>query len=277
MNSVSESGQSSKDQPGEYRTVSARQILLHVLWRLAQMNKGVLAHRLWLGAKAATFSHVSIDDLPGVGDARVEGWPTRLDAFILAALASQLQCESFFEFGTFRGRTTWTVVHNNPKIKAFSLDLAGPDSLGDARLELTDPHLFESWRRGEAVIGTPESERVTLLTGDSARFDYRPYQNQMDLVYIDGSHSYSYVRSDTEAALEMLSARGTIVWDDFYYPGVWKYLNEIKRSLPLFLISSTGMIVHSRHPDLADIHNARKDRMRADSHIDVAPKKPTGV
>jgi hypothetical protein len=124
-------------------------------------------------------------------------------------------------------------------------------------LELTDLHLFESWRRGEAVIDTPEAERVTLLAGDSAQFDYRPYENQMDLVYIDGSHSYSYVRADTEAALGLLSTTGTIVWDDFYYPGVWKYLNEIRHSLPLYLITNTGMIVHSRHPALADLLNNR--------------------
>ena len=275
VNSVSESGDGCNGQSSYYQTVSAHQILLKVLWRLARTNKRMLAHRLWLGAKAATFPQVAIDDLPGVSDTRVEGWPTRLDALVLAALASHLDCETFFEIGTFRGRTTWTVVHNNPKIRAFSLDLAGPESLREATLELTDQHLFESWRRGEAVIGTPESERITLLTGDSARFDYRPYQNQMDLIYIDGSHSYSYARSDTEAALGLLSPRGTIVWDDFYYPGVWKHLNDISRSLPLCLIANTGMAVHSRHPAMADILRDRAHRLRTNGRIAGESNEPT--
>jgi hypothetical protein len=237
----------------KYPTVSAKQIVGKVLWRLAQADKRMLAHRLWLGAKVVTFPQISIDDLPGVNDTLVTGWPGRIDALVLAALAANLKCGTFFEFGTFRGRTTWTVVHNNPTITAFSLDLAGPQALKDAELELTDPYLFESWRRGEAIAGTPEATRITLLTGDSAQFDYGPYRNQIDLVYVDGSHSYSYVRSDTKSALSLLSAIGTIVWDDCYYPGVWKYLHEINGTLPLSLIANTGMVVHSRHPAMAGV------------------------
>lgn len=237
----------------KYPTVSAHQIVLKVMARLARLDKLMLAHRLWFGAKVVTFPQISIDDLPGVSNTLIEGWPARMDALVLAALAANLECRTFFEFGTFRGRTTWTVVHNNPMIRAYSLDLAGPESLNDVELELTDPHLFESWRRGEAIVGTPEERRITLLTGDSARFDYGPFRNQIDLVYVDGSHSYSYVRSDTEAALTMLSPTGTIVWDDCHYPGVWNYLHEIHRSLHLNRIADTGMVVHTRHPAMAGL------------------------
>jgi hypothetical protein len=241
----------------------------------------MLARRLWLGAKVVTFPQISIEDLPGVSDTLVTGWPARVDALVLAALAANLGCRTFFEFGTFRGRTTWTVVRNNPMIRAYSLDLASPESLNDAALEMTDPQLFESWRRGEAIAGTPESARITLLTGDSARFDYGPYQNEMDLVYVDGSHSYSYVRSDTESALDLLSSTGTIVWDDCYYPGVWKYLHEIKTSLPLYLIANTGMVIHSRHPAMASVaaasnrraHTTRRPAAMQDVATSQRPKR----
>lgn len=253
---VSESGHNHDDRVSSYSTVSAYQIALGVLRRLATADKRMLAHRMWLGAKLATFPQIRIEDLPGVSDTLIKGWPGRIDPLILAALAAGLKCCTFFEFGTFRGRTVWTVVHNNPTLKAFSLDLPGPESIKNAALEVTDPHLFETWLRGEAITGTPEAQRITLLTGDSARFDYGPYRNQMDLVYIDGSHSYSYVRSDTEAALELMSATGTVVWDDWYYPGVWKYLQEIRGSLPLYVITDTGMVIHSRHPAMAVFANS---------------------
>jgi hypothetical protein len=145
------------------------------------------------------------------------------------------------------------VVHNNPSLTAFTLDLPGSESVKDAALEVTDEYLFESWRRGEAIEGTPEAKRITLLRGDSATFNYDSYQGRIDLIYIDGSHSYSYVRSDTEAALTMLSSTGTLVWDDPYYLGVWKYLQEVKKSIPMLWVADTGMIIHSRHPAMAEV------------------------
>jgi hypothetical protein len=235
----------------------------------------MLVHRMWQGAKLVGFQEISLDDLPGVSDTVIKGWPVRLDPLVLAALATNLECRTFFEIGTFRGRTTWTVVHNNPRIRAFSLDLPRPGAVKDAALELTDLHLFESWRRGEAITGTPEAERITLLTGDSARFDYGPWRAQIDLVYIDGSHSYSYVQSDTEAALELLSPAGTVVWDDWYYPGVWKCLQEIGRSLPLYLIANTGMVIHSRHPAMAGIPDSSSRHMPTRLQPTVARRETT--
>jgi hypothetical protein len=71
----------------------------------------------------------------------------------------------------------------------------------------------------------------------------------MDLVYIDASHSYSAVRSDTQAAFSMLSDLGMIVWDDYtYFPGVYAYLNEIAPTLdhPIFHVLGTRLAVYSR-------------------------------
>ena len=68
-------------------------------------------------------------------------------------------------------------------------------------------------------------------------------------MYVDASHSYSYVKSDTEAALSMLSASGTIVWDDYtHYPGIYAYLNELAPTLdrPIFHVLGTRLAVHSR-------------------------------
>jgi hypothetical protein len=69
----------------------------------------------------------------------------------------------------------------------------------------------------------------------------------MDLVFIDASHSYSYVRSDTEAALKMLAPTGMIVWDDYtYYPGIFAYLNELSPSLspPIQHIGGTRFAIY---------------------------------
>jgi len=70
------------------------------------------------------------------------------------------------------------------------------------------------------------------------------------LVYIDASHSYSYVRSDTEAALSMLSHCGTIICDDYtHYAGIYANLNELSPQLE-------GGIVHLLGTRLAMFTNA---------------------
>jgi hypothetical protein len=77
----------------------------------------------------------------------------------------------------------------------------------------------------------------------------------MDLVFIDGSHTDEYVRSDTAAAFRMLSPRGTIVWDDYlYYPGIYRVVNEVSAQLdrPVFHIVGTRLAIYSR----VDILNA---------------------
>ena len=102
--------------------------------------------------------------------------------------------------------------------------------------------------------------RIERLLGDSATFDYSPYEGSIDLVYIDGSHSYSYVKNDTEAAMGMLSPRGTIIWDDFPgYAGVYAYLDEFAAgmSTTLLHVRGTRLVIYSRQslltdPDAAD-------------------------
>lgn len=206
----------------------------------------------WIELKrlgAARVRNIEPSRINGMESVVVDGPVTRYCTLVLAALAALLECRTVFEFGTYRGDTTWLLAHNLPKARIITLDLNGPQAAAHARLELTDAaEYFRCWDRGARFRDTPEAQRITQLYGDSAVFDFSPYRGRMDLVYVDASHSYSYVRSDTEAALSMLSASGTIVWDDYtYYPGVYAYLNELASALdrPIFHILGTRLAVYS--------------------------------
>jgi predicted O-methyltransferase YrrM len=192
---------------------------------------------------------VEPDRIRGIDNVRVTGPVSRTGRLVLAALSIVLDADSIFEIGTFAGETTWVLAHNQPKARVYTLDLPGPETVAVAGLELAHPQYFSRWARGRYFHGTPEGERITQLFGDSASFDFSPYAGKMDLVYIDASHSYSYVRSDTQAAFTMLSELGMIVWDDYtYYPGVYAYLNEIAPTLdhPIFHVLGTRLAVYSR-------------------------------
>lgn len=209
---------------------------------------------LWTIAKrsgARNIRNIETSEIVGYGDVPMTGYFDDAQRSVLVTLCQRPGVKTFFEIGTYRGRTTWTVAHNCPDIEGFTLDLPDMKAAECVRLELTDPELFEEWRRGEAFQGTPEAERIRVLQGDSATFDFSPYEGRMDVVYVDGSHSYSYVKNDTEAALRMLSPTGTIVWDDYPgYAGLYAYLEKLGGRLdaPLFHVYGTRLVVYSRCP-----------------------------
>ena len=212
-----------------------------------------LLKALWIELKRFSAPHlVSVEpaQIAGLDRIRVDGHVMRHSPLVLCALARLLACRSIFEIGTFRGDTSWLLAHNLPHARIFTLDLPGVESAQHVRLEITDvDEYFRTWERGARFRDTPEAPRITALSGDSASFDFSPYRGAMDLVYIDASHSYSYVKADTEAALAMLSPTGTIVWDDYtYYPGIYAYLNELAPTLdrPIYHLLGTRLAVYGR-------------------------------
>lgn len=236
---------------------------MSLIWRVVAGNaanavanpRGVrygVLRDVWLAAKrggATKIRTVDIRDIRGMTDAVVEGYVDDYNRAVIAALCSVLECKTFFEIGTERGKTAWTVARNNSHTDVFTLDLPSKESARTAELEMTDAYLFQYWERGVAFTNTAEGERISQLYGDSALFDYEPYEGKMDLVYVDGSHSYSYVRNDTEAALRLLSPDGSVMWDDYpAYPGVYQYLNELagKRPERFFHLNGTRLVICTR-------------------------------
>ena len=68
----------------------------------------------------------------------------------------------------------------------------------------------------------------------------------MDLIFIDGGHTYSIVKNDTEKAFNMLNSKGIILWHD-YVPGknsskdVVRYINEISKVKDIQNIKNTSI------------------------------------
>ena len=67
-----------------------------------------------------------------------------------------------------------------------------------------------------------------------------------DFVFIDGSHTYEYIRSDTIRCAEAAAGRATFVWHDFDYShyDVVCYLTEMANAgLLVRHIAPTNMVV----------------------------------
>lgn len=186
------------------------------------------------------------------GDGLVPGATSDFEAAILATLAKT--AHTMFEFGTCTGRTTYLWARNSPsdaKVITITLhpnDIASYTPGGDdqhlAELVAVDESSFDSFY----YSGTDVEHKVEQLFGDSKKCDYSAFAGKCDLIFVDGSHAYSYVKSDSENALKMLAPNGIILWHDFRGPesdtrDVNRYLMEFAIDHTLYRIKGTSFVV----------------------------------
>ncbi len=190
----------------------------------------------------------------GLGNVALAGATSDTEAWILSVLAKR--AGRMFEFGTCSGRTTYLWARNSePKARITTLTLhpsqadqyqAGEeDSRASSQIALA-----ESSHSKFIYSGTPEESKIEQLYCDSKRFDETPYLASCDLIFVDGSHTYSYIRSDTEKALRMVRPGGIIIWHDYRRGSdpadVERFLNELSATRKLVHLDQTSLVAY-RH------------------------------
>lgn len=146
----------------------------------------------------------------------------------IAKIVKFHQPGTIFEIGTFDGRTTLNMALNAPNATIYTLDLPREEMCKtELRIKKADLTFIDKDISGARFIGTEYGKRITQIYADSAKYDYRPMYNDIDLVFIDGSHAYDYVVSDTLNALKLLrNEKGVIIWHDYGWREVIQALNE---------------------------------------------------
>jgi predicted O-methyltransferase YrrM len=189
----------------------------------------------------------------GRGPLVVPGGTSDAEAWVLSTLAKRSQ--RIFEFGTCTGKTTYLVARNSPADASVTTITLAPDQVGDYVREDGDDRrniksaLRESKLTHFLYSGTPVEGKVMQLFGDSKSFDEAPFTNSCDLVFVDGSHAYSYVASDSAKALRMVRPGGVVLWHDYVGPeeeGVFRRLNELALELPLVHVEGTTFIAYRK-------------------------------
>lgn len=168
---------------------------------------------------------------------------------LLASLAQRSQ--NIFEFGTGRGHTTLLLAKNSPE-GAKTVTITLPPTTrsltrrpGDSST-YTTVAIDEVHRGRFAYEGTPERHKIEQIFLDSKKLDETKHLGRYDLVFVDGAHVYSFVKSDSEKALRMIRKGGVIVWHD-YHPkraDVVRYLVELAAKLKLYRVVGTQSVVY---------------------------------
>jgi len=173
---------------------------------------------------------------------------TLLEAGALAALMARAQARRVFEFGTYKGvSTTQLALNLPPGGKVFTLDLPDELKVGALRVDKQVEIQIAAESGKGSLIPEDLRSKVTFLQADSASFDTAPYRASMDLVFVDGAHSYDYVRNDTAKALELLRPGGVIAWHDCA-PNHKDVVRALKDSgLPIHLVHGTALAFAFKH------------------------------
>jgi predicted O-methyltransferase YrrM len=194
-----------------------------------------------LKGRAARLPVTTLTEIfPGIDQAEIRikyspkaGGGSLSDLLTLTQVASFLGRRRMFEVGTYRGYTTYHLALNSPSdAHVYTLDLPA-SQIPAAALELTDLAYIDKPVSGEWFHDTECEPKIAQLLGDSATFDYSPYEGKMDFIYIDGSHSYEYAMADSLTARRLLAPGGVIMWHDYpTFPGVWACLEELSKQWP---------------------------------------------
>lgn len=138
---------------------------------------------------------------------------TERELYSLISLFRESNPAEVLEIGCFKGGSSYHFLLNSPSTtQIYSVDKSFSHVPTHIMKELQD------------------SKRFHPIETGSTNLDVNPYRKKFDFIFVDASHEYDDVKSDTLKSLEMLKDGGMIVWDDYSpgYPGVYRWLNEFK-------------------------------------------------
>jgi predicted O-methyltransferase YrrM len=168
----------------------------------------------------------------------VDGNVSEREVVTISRLVRAVNPRELFEFGTFDGRTTVNLAANastDSRVHTIDLPRSGITSSA-APIHAHEIRYADKAESGARYRTSDVSARVEQLYGDSGTFDFTPFYDRMDFVFVDASHTYEYVINDSLHAMRMLRAgKGVIVWHDYSrWDGVTRALNQLRRLEPFF-------------------------------------------
>ena len=180
----------------------------------------------------------------------IVGMTSEYEAWIIASLSKISQ--NIFEFGTCSGKTTYLMALNskdNSKITSITLD---PNKVSTISKHNYDNKKSFRNMKNESIYSnflfskTKEEKKIDVIFKNSLDLDEKKFEKKMDLIFIDGGHTYSVVKNDSEKAFNMLNSKGIILWHD-YVPeknsskDVVRYIDEISNVKNIYHIKNTSI------------------------------------
>lgn len=144
----------------------------------------------------------------------------------------EIKPKNIAEIGSFYGGTLWFFIKNNPHLeKIIVIDMPIPPSDERYNEMIVAKEQWIQWISEYTKFQNYEgnSHETTLI---AAVKDNNIY-NDVDMLHIDGDHTYEGVKSDFENFKSLVKPGGIIVFHDVVgIPDVAKFWNEVKEIYP---------------------------------------------
>lgn len=180
---------------------------------------------------------------------------TWMESVALLASMRVVHAQRVFEFCTVLGITTLNLALNTPPGgSVLTLGLNGNCSkranLHPGCIPFTKTHLNMD---GMDFVDSEVTDRISALSGNLTSFDFGPWKNSIDLVFIEGGDKLDEVKSVTEKAFSMIAKDKLtcILWHNYrnaHNPDISVYLQKISKDFPMFHIEDTNLWVHFNDP-----------------------------
>ncbi|NGX38839.1 MAG: hypothetical protein KR126chlam1_00154 [Chlamydiae bacterium] len=172
------------------------------------------------------------------------------ELMIIATVVAHRAPMRILEIGTFDGNTTLQMALNAPEEAVIhTIDL--PENAPKTAQPVLDSdlqYIHDKKKLTRKFTSSSVAGKIIQHMGDSTNFDFSKFTEEgpLDLIFIDGGHSYDCVKSDTENALKILKSGGVIFWHDFtpIFDGVFRYLCELSKELTLVNIEGTHLVTY---------------------------------
>ena len=181
---------------------------------------------------------------------QIVGMTSEYESWIIATLSKI--SKNIFEFGTCSGKNTYLMALNSSDdSKIFSITLKSDQAEGIIK-NTNDNNISYRNILNESIYekflfsGSEVEKKIEVIFANSMNLDESKYLNKFDLIFIDGGHTYSIVRNDSEKAFKMINSKGIILWHD-YVPGkesakdVVKYIHEISKNKKINHLKYTSL------------------------------------
>jgi predicted O-methyltransferase YrrM len=193
------------------------------------------------------------------------------DLVHLALLCQAVRARTVFEIGTSTGYSSLFLAANTPPDgQIWTLDLPGSDLTTNNSLTLFDRHIVEECHKREpCFVDHPLNKKIKRVYGDSAEFDFWPYRESIDLFFVDGAHTFKYVRSDTINALRCSHPGSVIVWHDYRRSGlsrdVTKWLEQLSRIVAVYAAEGSSLAFMPCDSDCKALAEKLEERTRTNA------------
>jgi len=166
----------------------------------------------------------------------------------LAVLAQMKRPECIFEIGTFEGLSACVFAGNSPDdAKVYTLDLPS-DYLDRTERSYEACSIRERYQSGHLIDLVGLSTKIVRLYGDSARFDFKPWHDSVDLFFIDGAHTEDYVTNDSKVAFQCIKEDGLVIWHDCFNSDVLRVIKRYAKKVPVKFIWGTSLAFATGKP-----------------------------